>query len=269
MVIYLDVLFLENFIVNMFLLLVTTKLFQHKFKICRLLLASSIGGIYGIVLVIPELEFFAKVPFELLAAYIMIYIVYENNSLKANLKALCIFMCSMILLSGLCFMFAMGKNHYLPVGQFEFKLDNYSVKYVFISVIIIYMASGRLKNYIKDRIAVSSYTYTITFEIQGKQYSFKSFLDTGNELREPATNLPCILIEKDLFPPIKPEEQNIYYIPYNAIGYRGRLKGIRVNDIRIEGDNFLTKSTDAIICPCVEKLSRQNEFNVLLSRGVL
>ena len=58
-------------------------------------------------------------------------------------------------------------------------------------------------------------------------------------------------------------------IPYNAIGYGGNLKGIRINNIKIKGRELWYRQVDAIICPCVEKLSRENEFNALLSRGIL
>jgi stage II sporulation protein GA (sporulation sigma-E factor processing peptidase) len=116
---------------------------------------------------------------------------------------------------------------------------------------------------------VNNYIFQLEFEIQDKKYNFKSFLDTGNELREPITNLPCILIEKNLIEDINFDCNNTYHILYDSIGYGGELKGVRINNVKLNSNKFLDKKIDAIICPCTEKLSKENEFNALLSRGVV
>ena len=65
------------------------------------------------------------------------------------------------------------------------------------------------------------------------------------------------------------DKKNIYEIPYNVIGYGGKLKGIKINNIKIKGRDLWDRQVDAIVCPCMEKLSKENEFNALLSRGIL
>jgi len=133
---------------------------------------------------------------------------------------------------------------------------------------IVYIIYSRFIEYIKDKLFTNNFTFNIEFEVDDIQYNLKSFLDTGNELREPITNLPCILIEENLISHINFEGKNIYYILYSSIGYGGKLKGIRVNNIKIKKKDCLYENVDAIICPCKEKLSSEHEFNALLSRGV-
>lgn len=267
MEIYADVFIFENFIVNFFLLSITMKCIKHKCKMISLVISSLIGGIYSLVLVIPKLNILASLPCELLVAIIMLRMVYGKTSVFNIIKLLFIFLLITCALSGICFLFSLRQNIYF-IGS-TFKIEKYSIKYIMLGIMIIYIIFSRLLDYIKDKIFTNEYIFEIEFEVQGQHYKFRSFLDTGNELREPITNLPCILIEENLINHLNFNDRNTYNILYSSIGYGGSLKGIRVNDIKIKNKNYLLEKIDAIICPCKEQLSKECEFNALLSRGVV
>ena len=72
MKIYADILVLENFIVNFFLLTLTMKCIKHKSKTNMLVISSFIGGVYTLVLILPKLNILASLPFQLIVAFIMI-----------------------------------------------------------------------------------------------------------------------------------------------------------------------------------------------------
>lgn len=266
MIVYADILFIEDFIVNLFLLTVTMKFLRHKCKFSLLSASACIGGIYSFVVIIPELGFLETLPFELLIAYLMLRLVYGKAPFLNMLKVLITFLMITFTLSGICFLFSLKQNYYI-LGS-NFNIEKYSAKYIILSLMLLYVFLNRISDYIRDKVAVDSYIYIMEFKIEGETYTFHSFLDTGNELREPVTNLPCILIEENLFSQINFKDKNIYNIPYSAIGYGGNLKGVRVNNIKIKGRDLLYRQVDAIVCPCMEKLSKENEFNALLSRGI-
>lgn len=267
MAIYADVLILENFIVNLFLLTLTMKSVKHRCSMIRLIISSLIGGIYTLVLLIPKLNLLASLPCAILVACSMIRIIYGRTSIFNLLKLLGIFLMITFTLSGLCFVFSLQQNIYV-LGS-AFKIGKYSIKYIILGIMIIYIIYIRIIEYAKERLFVKNYIFSIEFNIGEKKYSLESFLDTGNELREPITNLPCILIEDNFIKDINFNNSNTYYIPYTSIGFGGNLKGIRVDKIKIKGNDFSRDEIDAIICPCKEKLSKENEFNALLSRGVV
>lgn len=267
MKIYADVLVLENSIINFFLLTVTMKTIKHKCKITTLISSSLIGGIYTLVLIIPQLNIFSYLPFELVVAYIMVRVVYGKTSVIKNIKVLVVFLMITFTLSGVCFLLSLKQNIYL-IGN-TFKIERYSIKYIILGVMIIYIVYSRLVEYMRDKLFINNYIFDLEFKIGDKQYSFKSFLDTGNELREPVTNLPCILIEKNLINDINFDNTGTYRILYSSIGYGGELKGIKVNNIILRNKKCLYDKIDAIICPCKEKLSKEHEFNALLSRGIV
>jgi len=267
MEIYADILILENCIVNLFLLTATMKCIKHKCKMIALMISSSVGGVYTLILLIPKLKVLSTLPFELIVACIMIRLVYGKISFFNLIKILAIFLMMTFTLSGLCFLFSVKQNLYL-IGT-TFKIEKYSIKYIMLAIMILYIIYSRIIDYIKDKLFTNKFNFNIEFEIEERKYSFQSFLDTGNELREVITNLPCILIEEDLINDINFNSKNTYNILYSSIGHGGSLKGIRVNNIKIKNEDFVYQEIDAIICPCKEKLSKENEFNALLSRGVV
>ncbi len=267
MKIYADILILENCIVNFFLLTTTMKCIKHKCKTSKLIISSFMGGIYTLVLVIPKLNILASLPFQLTVAFIMIRLVYGKTSIFTLIKLVLIFLMITFTLSGICFLFSIKQNLYLLGHSFE--IEKYSVKYTMLGIMSVYIISSRITDYVKDKLFIKNFNFKIEFEIEKKQYSFKGFLDTGNELIEPITNLPCILIEENLIKDLNFYEKNTYRIPYNSIGYGGNLNGIRVNNIKIINKKCLFEEIDAIICPCKETLSSENEFNALLSRGIV
>ena len=110
MEIYLDIVLIENFVIDMFILLITAKLMHIKYDNKSLILASSLGAVYSIVSVFPELKIFSLFPFQILVAWIMIRILWESNNFKVELKATGIYILIAFLLSGISFGFSTWEN---------------------------------------------------------------------------------------------------------------------------------------------------------------
>jgi stage II sporulation protein GA (sporulation sigma-E factor processing peptidase) len=267
MKIYADILVLENCIVDFFLLTLTMKCIKHKCKTSKLIISSFIGGFYTLVLILPRLNILAGFPFQLAIVFIMIRLVYGKSSIFNLVKLVVIFLMITFTLSGICFLISLKADGFV-LGT-SFKIEKYSVKYLMLGIMIIYAVYSRITDYVKEKLFIKNFNFNVEFEIEKKQYSFKGFLDTGNELVESITNLPCILIQEDLIKDIKINENNTYKIPYNSIGYGGDLSGIRINNIKITNKRHIFINIDAIICPCKETLNREDEFNALLSRGIV
>lgn len=209
MEIYADVLILENSIVNFFILTLTMKCIKHKSKMIALIGSSFLGGIYTVVLFIPQLNILSYLPCELIVACIMLRLVYGKTSVFNMLKLLLIFLIITFALSGICFLFSMKQNLYV-LGS-TFKIEKYSAKYIILGIILVYIVCDKLVECIRDKLFINNYIFQVEFEVGDKKYSIKSFLDTGNELREPITNLPCILIEEDLINDINFEKNTYHY----------------------------------------------------------
>lgn len=85
MELYLDVIMFQNFIINLFLLIITFKLMKIKVSKKKMMLASLIGTLYTLTMIFPKVIFFSKIPFQLLAAFIMVKSAWGKCSLKEAL----------------------------------------------------------------------------------------------------------------------------------------------------------------------------------------
>ena len=265
MKIYLDVLIIENFIVDIFLLSITFQVMRMKVPTKRRIISSLVGALYTIVMVLPSLKIFTLLPFQLIVAFAMIFISMQDRKIQTLLKGTGTYIISSLTLSGLCFGFSLWQNTYTLTGGFT--ISKYSLKYLIIALMILYVIYERFISYFRERALITNFIYDIEVSIDNIKYIIRGFLDTGNELREPITNIPCIIVEENFVHDYKEEET--YYIPYSAIGHSGKLKGFKGDMVRVRREGGEWEEVEAIICPCSEVLSRDKEYNALLSRGVI
>lgn len=265
MVVYIDLILFENFVVNLFLLLLTFKLLRFNYK-RSIYLSAILGSIYTLALFLEfplGTSFIAKV----LVAVIMVSIAMEKIGLGNIIKAVTCFFILSFTLCGVCFSFALMQNQYELFQRFE--LNNYSIKYILISIMMLYIVIVRVYEYLRERNVVKSLIYDIEISVNKNIFYIKGFLDTGNELREPVTNLPCIIVEDLYLGEVEIPEKEYFNISYSTIGESGKIKGFKGEKVRIKNQNEDWKTVEAIICSCKNKLSKENDFNALLSRGII
>lgn len=268
MVVYLDIVLLENFLINFFLILISMQLSRIRFKYRRIVLASILGSLYTLTILFKELEFFTNLFIKVLVVIIMIYIVTGKTKILAMFKLVAVFFAVSIGFSGFCFLFAMAENPYNITGVFT--INNYSTKYLLFAMIIFYIVSYRIYLYLKDKAFVSNFIYDLEFNLNGQTITAKAFLDTGNELMEPATMLPVIILEKHIIDKYFIDDSKCFYIPYKTVdGMSSKMKGIKVENISLNNEKGKGFTRDAIIACCNTKLSANGDFNALLSRGVI
>ncbi|MDV4151247.1 sigma-E processing peptidase SpoIIGA [Clostridium sp. AL.422] len=265
MVIYIDILLIENFIINLFLLLIALKVLGYKYY-KTVYLAAILGALYTLVLFMDN-KILVSLPFKLIVILLMIMISTKNTNLLKVIKSSTTFIILAFTLCGITFSFSMIENYY---SFFEdYSIDNYSIKYLLLSLMSFYIVIVRVIDYLKDRTLVQNFLYDIEISNEQKSILIKGLLDTGNGLREPVTNLPCIIIEGDFLKEFNIKSDEEFSIPYSTIGEYGNLRGFKSKKVRIRGEDKEWKDVEVIVCKCKNKLSKENEFNALLSRGVV
>lgn len=267
MVVYLDVLLIENFIVDFFLLLLSYNIIRYKVKTKRVIISAIIGSLYTLVMIFPKLYVFSYLPIELIVAYLMNIIIAGRRKWILSIKVTVIFLISTVTLSGICFYLSQFQNRYSFKNGFS--MNNVSLKCILLGIMIIYIIYNRAISYLKERSIIKNFIFDIKITLNNVDYVIKGFLDTGNELREPITNLPCIIVEENLFRNYKVDENKVYYINYSALGYDGKIRGFRADKVMIKEEGEKFKEVQVIICPCKDLLNKDDDFNALLSRGVI
>ncbi|MGG7057494.1 sigma-E processing peptidase SpoIIGA [Clostridium nigeriense] len=265
MVIYIDILLIENFIINLFLLLITLKALRYKYY-KTVYIASIVGSLYTLVLFMDN-KILASLPFKIIVVLLMVMISTKNYKLLKNIKSTIAFIIMSFTLCGFSFAFSMIDNYYSIFS--DFTINDYSIKYLLISIMGLYVVIVRVIDYLRDRALINNFIYDIEISNEKNTLFIKGLLDTGNALREPVTNLPCIIIESTFLENFNIKSNEEFSIPYRTIGEDGNLKGFKTNTVRIRGEDEEWKVVEVILCKCKNKLSKENEFNALLSRGVI
>ena len=90
----------------------------------------------------------------------------------------------------------------------------------------------------------------------------------------PPTLLPILVdisvIENEYFLQLEFNKKDEYVIRYKTIDSSDVLHGFRSDFIKIKGkDDSAWREIDAIICGCKTTLSKENDYQVLLSRGII
>ncbi|WP_102400590.1 sigma-E processing peptidase SpoIIGA [Haloimpatiens massiliensis] len=266
MIVYVDVVFIENFIINMFFLYITASTVKTKINFKNIIISSFLGAFYVIVLLYFKFKFLSFLPMKLFVAFIMIVIAYKNKSLKFYLKALVVFIAYSMFLAGLCLFSQLNSTEIFNMG--DVFLGDFSYKKLILCSMLIYIFINRIVIYIRERKFLKNLVYNVEIVTDKYNKLIKAFLDTGNELREPVTNLPVIIVEKNQLPNIN-EYKDKLYVAYKAVnGQCGRMEAFKPEYINIYRKDFKEEKKQVIIALCDTKLSKDNDYNALLSRGI-
>lgn len=265
LVVFLDVVLTENFIVNFFLLNITARTAKLKTNVKWCCLSAALGSMYVLVYIFPHLNIFSGMVCRLLMGFIMVVIAFGKRQVLLNVKLFVILLMYTVMLAGLCVFLEFYSTGSINGGV----IYDFSHKKLMLSVMIIYLAVCRLIAFIKDRRTLNNLVYQLEITIDERKMNVNAFLDTGNELREPVTNLPVIVVERSVIKDIPLTNENIFFIPFRVVnGANGNLTALKPDSIKIYMDENVVE-VDAMIGITDTILSRDGDFNALLSRGIL
>lgn len=103
MTIYLDIIFLENIFMNTIILFATGTILKTKIKIIRMLISSTIGSIYAVMIYITKLEIFSNIILKIVLSAVMVHITFSPRTIKQELKHLMIFYLTSFTFGGVVF----------------------------------------------------------------------------------------------------------------------------------------------------------------------
>lgn len=290
MTIYLDIIFLENFILNLILLYAVGIETKSKIKFYRIVIASILGSIYAIILYIVKNEFLYSIVMKFMLSMVMVYVSFETKGFKDLLKKMLYFYLTSFVFGGgalaLIYIVNTGKIS-IQNGQIQ---GSYTILTIMIGIIIAFITiiiAFRLK---KNKISKDDLMCNIEIKINNKEVKTKAMIDTGNLLKEPITNIPVIVVEHTLLKKIIPNEildnidnilggdlsgisesiKNQYILkmkvlPFTSLGKQnGMLLGIKAQELKIEETNE-TKIIEKIIIGLYnKKISPKGEYHALI-----
>ena len=109
-----------------------------------------------------------------------------------------------------------------------------------------------------DKQAPISNEYYITIQSERKSVSCQGLMDTGNNLREPFSNYPVILVDKYIFRDLFDEDEKLRLIPVSTVSGETLLKAHKPISVEI-GDY---KTNEVYVA---ESLVPLDEYKIILN----
>ena len=265
--IYLDVLFLENFLIDYILLLLTGKILQKQKKRIGMPVAALIGSVYSVfcqVFVpvwIPWENTLMQGTFQIMnlaSAYVMAKCAYEN--VRGKSAWLCV---------GTMFVLAIVTGGVLSWTEQTFGVFGAERSSVFMAVGTVffgYLCLQRWIGAVRERMHYRKCNLPVILHMEGRQIGCRGLMDSGNSLCDPITGRPVVIVEKELL--LRhgiPEPETYFAIPYHAIGtQKGILKGVLADELEIPEQEGEKRWQKVMLGIYEGKVSGQDEYQVIL-----
>ncbi len=251
MTVYLDILFFINFLMNFFVISICTAIAPGGSKAVRKILASVLGGIYGVGIFIPELDFLYSVLAVFLFSAGLVAIIFCPCKISEFFKILLVFYISSFMLSGGIYMmlplFGGGiiKNNIIYTNSINLIFFG-----VVVGILVLLGIKNIRKNFLKRNIRVM---------IRYKDRTVESFglIDTGNGLKDPKSGEGVIVIDKSVLEKLFfkgcnelnlgewIDSEDLRLIPYKTVANEGVMTGFLADEVML-GNKRLKNVTVAI-----------------------
>jgi stage II sporulation protein GA (sporulation sigma-E factor processing peptidase) len=212
MIVYLDLIFLTNFLIDGALLVVTARTRKIRIIWWRLLLSAGVGAAYVVFMFFPALSFMFTFLVKMCFALLMIVISFGFVSLRHFLRNLGTFYLinfvaaggilgihyfwetSSEVLNGISISQSGGLTHELQFG----------FMFIAIAFLLLLWFYRNVFTSAKQREELTSFIAKVHIYIGSVQISCTGLIDTGNQLYDPLTRTPVMVLEasecKDYIP---------------------------------------------------------------------
>lgn len=295
LVVYADIVLLLNLCIDYLLLLLTAVILKKKVKKWRLLCGSLLGSILVLFALTPVAFLFAHPISKLLFSILIVYATFGFTRIRTFFTVLCMFYFVTFMvgggLIGLHFFIQDSALQSVISKQTSFG-DPISWLFVLIGFPVIYYFSKKriadieLTNIRYDQIVAVEVT------INGTQLHLKGLIDNGNQLYDPISRTPIMIVEaqtaRSLFPEWLLEQskqvtelffdheehadwmKRVRIIPYRGIGQKDQLLvAVKPDTVRVCKDGEMVSVTNVFVGINHTKLSSDNEYTCILHPKML
>lgn len=249
---YVDSLFLVNFVMNLYLLLLVDRSLFRTATRKRLVLGAAVGAL------LYFLPFFCRGPVWLKLALgippgsiAMIFTAFRIRSFHAFWKILGrLLTCSVF----------MGGVMLLLIRNLPWLQNRLGGMWGVMGLgAVLYLLFG----YLNDRRCERNSLCRATLIQKGNRMTVTALVDSGNSLVEPVSGKPVSIIEKSIVSGLWEEEPKFYRaIPYHSIGKkRGILKGYLLPELQIEIDGVVKSCKEIYVAVCEEYIAAEENDN--------
>lgn len=290
-VVYADVLFVINFALDFLVLWTTAKFGHFTTTRLRLLLGSSFGAFYGVLMVYPSMSVFYSVFIKLLFSFFVVAFTFPGLTIRKFLQATSFFYLISFAMAGAM----LGGSSILSQNAGVFTGMDVKTSGLFLAGVVALILSFWGLRHLKRNWRTNQFRIPVQVFLGGRSLVVEALIDTGNDLRDPISRQPVMIVEyqaiKDIIPSdfrtqferysssdaTKILEQleessllpRIRLIPFSSIGkHHGMLIGFKPELLVILGQKKIC-TKDVVVCLYHKSLSPAGSYRAVLNPEVL
>lgn len=296
MTIYLDIILCENLLMNYIILFATYVIIKPKEKHpqIRIILSSLIGSVYAVIVYLNILSIYSNLFAKIILSIVMVYVAFNPKNAKVLLKQILIFYLVSFIFGGCTFAliyFIKPENVRMKNGVF---VGVYPLKVGLIAGAIAFVTTQIAFKINKSKLNNKNTFFNIQLYYKNHSITVKALLDSGNMLKDPISQAPVIIVERESLSKIIPEKvldyigniiggdetenkqdiqeylSKIRMVPFMSLGKEnGMLVGIRLDKIKIETEDIDIQKENIIAGIYEKKFTKDNKYNALIGLNLL
>ncbi|MCD8049020.1 MAG: sigma-E processing peptidase SpoIIGA [Clostridia bacterium] len=276
-VIYIDVLFAVNFIINILLIEASGVILRLSSVWYRTLFASALGALYAVCVFFPNLHLLYTFLMKIAFSALIVAVAYKTKNFRSFLRLWATFYAVSFVFGG-CVAAVLSLTE---LGRKTGAIYSNGIIYLnlpwqtlFVSTLIAYILVLILGRVRKKRIACDAAKRIVEIRLGKKSVSLNAIIDTGNSLFDPITGDPVMVAEYDAVKPLLPEGEGsllesmsraglkVRLIPFSSVGVDGGIMPAFLPDA-VTIENRAVKR--CVVCICSRSLSQMGEYRALLN----
>lgn len=275
-IVYIDVLFLINFMMDFFILWVVKCIYIRKVSNRRILLGALVGAILMcLLLFVPSKA--QNIALYILISLIMVKVAFKTRSLKDYLKLVGVTYLVAITLGGAgIFLFYYTRIGGILGNYLLFQLRNLSIGLLLASIAVCYALIKVFMYYYGRYILRGQKRFEMTISLLGEEKTLVGLVDTGHSLCDPTTGYPVIVVEKTLFHDMLPttsladlqgdvQIDELRLIPFSSLGRdNGFLLGFSPDKVTLMTGKAGLSYSEVVIGLTDKKLAKDGSYQALI-----
>lgn len=258
MTIYLDLIFLLNFIIDFLIIVTESIVLKNNTKFIKLVLSSLVGSLSLVILFINFDTIFLFI-IKLFISIIMVLIAFGYKNIKYVLTNVIYFLFISILYGGFLYFIIYNINY--KNYELSFVKNNFDINLIFLvilSPVILYIYIKQIKEKYKISLRVKVSVY-----INSKEIILNGFIDSGNNLKDPYKNRDVMITDSKEIKNYILKSQYIL-IPYETIGKKGFLKASLLKKVIVDDKVY----NDILIAFMEEKI-KIDGIDIILNNSMI
>ncbi|MBR2741985.1 MAG: sigma-E processing peptidase SpoIIGA [Clostridia bacterium] len=282
-VVYIDILFLTNFIINCALILCTARLMSLHVPHGRAAAASALGGIYSVCMFFPSFSTLAWMGLKFVFAVSIVVAAFGFKNINRLLRCTAAYLAVNFLFGGAAF----ALYYFTPLGSKNTVIQSNGVFYLKLSLPILLLfcaVSYVLLNYalyiFKSRARIKDSVVDIRLSFGGKSCMLRALSDTGNMLKSPVEQKPVIICELSALSDMLDASDSaalsdeccgepsfgVLFLPYTSLGAKEALiPAFFADEATYYINKGEVKDTKVLVAVSRDRISQDGSINALVN----